>query len=222
MDRTETYEERTTSLEFAAGGSLGELIGGAGAVALTIIGLAGVFPVYMLTIATIACGAALLIEGGALSARFSRLLSELGAHGSYRSVEVGGGITAEFLGGVAAIVLGILGLLGINGLTLVPIAAVVLGTALLVSSGTTSRFTALALSQSKEHETFKKVATEAVYAAAGGQVLLGLGAIVLGILSLMGIQILTLSLVALLAVGTSTMLTGAAVGSRMLGALELR
>jgi hypothetical protein len=38
----------------------------------------------------------------------------------------------------------------------------------------------------------------------------------------MGIQILTLSLVALLAVGTSTMLTGAAVGSRMLGALELR
>jgi hypothetical protein len=70
------------------------------------------------------------------------------------------------------------------------------------------------------NEVARRVAGEMVSAANGAQALIGLAAIVLGIIGLVGLYPLTLSLVAFLCLGASVLLSGAAVSTKMLSALH--
>lgn len=202
--------ERTISGTIA-GGSAIEAIGGIGAVVLTIIGLAGIVPHLMLSIAVIAVGAALVVEGAAIAAEYSRVLAEVGG-GSAINVELGGGVAMEFLGGAAGIVLGILALIGIVPHLLNPIAAIVFGAALVLSTGTMTQFRNIGPSYSEA----ERLARGAVSGGVGIQALAGLGAIVLGILALVGTNPLVMTLVALLAVGAAILFTGTAITSRLM------
>jgi hypothetical protein len=100
-------------------------------VVLAIRGLAGIEQGYMLPIAALAIGAALLIEGGVTITRYADMTAELPHHGS---MEFGGGVTVEFFGGCAGLVLGVLDLVGVVPQVLVSIAALVFGSALLLGS----------------------------------------------------------------------------------------
>jgi hypothetical protein len=211
--------EEEKSAEVVAGGSTVEAIAGVVAVVLAILGLAGLLPVYMLDIATIAVGVALLFEGGAIAMRYSRLLSET-AGSRMSSTEMGGGMSVEILGGIAGIALGILALLGLVSLTLTAVAAIVFGATLLLSSGTTTRLNCLMIDGHGWSDTTRHMAREAVLSAASVQVLVGLAGGVLGLLALLGIHPLTLTLVAMLCVGGSVLLSGAAVSGKMLSILR--
>jgi hypothetical protein len=202
-------------MESVGSGSTAEIIGGIAAVVLTILGLAHVAPSFMLPIATIAVGVAILFEGSSVASDYSKIVSAT-AEGEFQTAELGGGMTADMMAGLAGIVLGILALLGVNEIVLSASAVIVFGTALALSSGMTSRINELKLEQSGVHEPAQRLAHEAGSAAAGTQVLAGLAAIVLGILALVGITPVPLTLVALLAVGASVLLSGTALGSRML------
>ena len=93
-----------------------ELLLAAGAVVLSIVGMAGVLPMYLAAISIMALGAVLLFQGATVAWHFSDLLHQAGASKA-GVAEVGGGITTDFLAGMAGIVLGVLGLIGIeNGL----------------------------------------------------------------------------------------------------------
>jgi hypothetical protein len=60
------------------GASGGMVLAGLGAIVLGILALVGVGPVYTLVqVALLAVGIALLISGGALTARFARRLQQL-------------------------------------------------------------------------------------------------------------------------------------------------
>jgi hypothetical protein len=201
--------------ESVGSGSTAEIIGGIAAIVLTILGLANVAPGFMLPIATIAVGAAMLFEGGSVAAEYSKVVSEA-SEGTFQTTEIGGGMTADMLAGIAGIVLGILALLGLDAAVLSASAVIVFGTALSLSSGMTSRLNDLKVESSGAQATAQRVAHEAVSAAAGTQVMVGLAAIVLGILSLVGIAPMILTLVALLAVGASVLLSGSALGGRLL------
>jgi hypothetical protein len=207
--------EEKKAMEFVAGGSLAEGFAGTGAIALSIIGLAGVMMPWMVTIATILVGIALLFEGGAIGARFSSLLSETGG-GRLSALELGGGMTAELFGGVAGVILGILSILGVYSMILVPIAAIVFGGTLLVGSGATTRLNDLQIERACDKQEARHVARAAVRSATGFQVLIGLGTLTLGILAVIGMVPMILSLVAMLAAGFSTLLSGSAISSRML------
>lgn len=207
-----THGDRTT-MELVAGGSTGEAIGGIGAVVLAILGLAGVLPFVLAAVATICVGAALILEGGALTARYSRILREVGARSQTEVGEVGGGMTTELLGGVAGVVLGVLAILGVASLSLMAIAAIVFGVSLLLGSGTTTHLNALP--SDYEMASAARVAGEAVRASAGTQVLVGLASATLGVLALIGLSPLTLVLVAMLGVGGATLMTGSALTGRM-------
>jgi hypothetical protein len=202
------YGDREKTAEVLFGGSTAEAVVGAGAVILAIIGLANMWPGYMAPIATIAVGAALLFQGGAIAARYSHMADEVGAR------ELGSGLTGEILGGGAGIVLGVLSFIGIWPSTLMAVAVIVLGGTLLIGSSATSRLRFLSTSRLSEHA--RRVTREAVEMASGTEVLIGLGAIVLGILALLGFVPGTLVLVALLALGASVLFSGSAVSSRML------
>jgi hypothetical protein len=211
--RRDPEPEREKSIKVVAGGSLTEALCGAATVVLAIIGLAGTLPGYMASIATIAFGVALLAQGGAIAARWSRLLRETQPHEWDTRTELGGGMGAEFLAGGAGVVLGILGLLGLYTATLIPIAVIVFGGALLLGSGATADLGSLYVPTT--HERFANVARQMTLAASGAQMLVGVGAIVLGIIALVGVDPVVVTLVALLVVGASVLLSGAAVSSRM-------
>jgi len=204
-------------LEFVAGGSVAETVGGAGAVVLAILALAGILPAYLAAIATIAVGAALLFEGAAVAGRYRDLLKRV-SENEIEATELGGGVSAEALGGLAGIALGILALLGVAPMALMSVAMIVLGGALLLSAGTTARLNDLHLRRTTS-DTVRMIARDAVSTAAGTQVLAGAAGIVLGILALQGLASVVLIDVAALSLGASVLLTGTALGGKMMAAL---
>jgi hypothetical protein len=208
-------DEKQTA-KVVAGGSIAEALAGLAAAALAILGLAGVMPGYLAAIATIAAGVALLAQGGAVAARWSRLVAETPGYEWDPKSELGSGMTGEILGGATGIVLGVLALIGVAPPVLIPVALLVFGGAMLVGSGTTVDLGQMRGGASR----FDRGAREITVAASGTQMLIGIAAIVLGILALIGIDPLTLSLVGLLATGASILFSGSAVSSRMLGILR--
>ncbi|HEY3820608.1 MAG TPA: hypothetical protein VGL81_25755 [Polyangiaceae bacterium] len=168
-------------------------------------------------IGTICIGVALLLEGGAIATRLHHVTRLRGMP----EAEPSSGLGAESVAGIAVVVLGILSLARIEWLTLLPIAAIVFGAGLLFASGAVARLSSIrSTSIATTEDMSDVVARESVYAASGTHVLVGVGAVVLGILALLGMAPIVLSQVAILAVGGSLLLSGAAVGGRIAMALR--
>jgi len=214
----EAIKDKRT-VEIVAGGSLAEGVAGSGAIVLSIVGLAGIMAPFMVAIATILAGLALLLEGGSMGVRFPSLAHET-THGRLGVIELGGGMSAEMLGGIGGIVLGILALLGVYPMTLVPIAAIAFGATLLLGAGATARLNDLQIERACDEKETRHVARAAVRSAEGIQILTGVGSGILGILALTGYDPMILGLVAMLAVGLSDLLSGAAISGRMISALR--
>jgi hypothetical protein len=111
---------------------------------------------------------------------------------------------ADALGGIATIVLAIVGLSGITPEVLVSISTVVFGAALLIQGGAM-------LSEFAQIET----TPEADVAAGGGSMsalfLVGVAGIVLGVLALLGVYAPVLTAVAVIAFGTALLISSSAV-----------
>ncbi len=213
----ETYHEAAE--RYMKGGSLAEGIAGGVGVALAIIGLASYLPAYMIPVSTIALGIAFVFEGGTISSRFAKLLSET-TKGRYDVTGLGSGLTAEVIGGITGIILGILTLLNVSTV-LMPAAAIVFGGTLIFSSGISARLDELLIGRMGADEVFKEVAREAITASAGVQMLFGIAAVTLGILALVGMSTTVLNLAALLGVGLSNLLSGAAISTRMFSVFRM-
>ncbi len=214
LQETQGLEER-----YLKGRSLAEGIAGGAGVALSIIGLAAIMPHYMIPISTIALGIAFVFEGGAVARRFSRLLHET-TKGWFDVSGLGSGLTAEVVGGITGIILGILTLLNVAPMVLMPAAAIVFGGTLIFSSGISARLDEMLIGRMGEDDVFKDVAREAVTASAGIQLLFGITAVTLGILALVGIAPMVLNLVALLGIGLSNLLSGTDISARMLSSIR--
>ncbi len=215
-----TGQETYHGALYMRGGSLAEGIAGGAGVALAIIGLASILPHYMVPVSTIALGIAFVFEGGAVARRFTSLLSET-TRGWLDVSGLGSGLTAEVLGGVTGIILGILTLLNVSPMVLMPTAAIVFGGTLVFSSGISARLDEMLIGRMGEEEVFKDVAREAVTASAGISLLFGVVAVTLGILALVGISPIILNLVALLGIGLSNLLSGTAISTRILSSMRM-
>lgn len=207
-------ERRSMTMMVAS--SMAEGIAGIGAIVLSILGLSRIFPEMMLPVATIAVGASLIFQGGFITSRFSNLLTaETRGRMDFR--ELGMGITTEFFGGAVGLVIGVLSLLGVYPLILIPAATIVFGSALVLGSGVTGRLNSLWVASTEERELVREVSREAMSSAVGLQLLIGLGAITLGILALAGMNPLVLSLIAMLSIGFSDILSGTTIIGRFKG-----
>jgi hypothetical protein len=193
-------------------GSISEGIVGAGAVALAILGLIGIYPSLLLEIAVIVIGAAFLIEGMTVAARFSRLLTDTG---SFRNnLDITGGMNAEFFGGITGVTLGILALLGVAPAILLSVSAIVFGATLIASGSLSTRVSDYF---GTEDPKMSRIAQEASKSSGSAEILAGLGAITLGVLALLGTLPLTLNLVSMLVIGSVILLSGSAIGSKIFG-----
>jgi hypothetical protein len=173
--------------------------------------LANIFPSTLASIAVIAVGLALAFEGGTISSRYTALMPERD-HKTQMIIRKGS-VTTLFLAGASGIALGILSLIGMVPNVLIPVSAIVFGAALILDSGANERLSAFEFRRSEQLKVSQRVIKEADHSAAGIQVLIGIGGIVLGIIALNGIDPLILGLVAMLSFGTGNLLTGAMFGS---------
>jgi hypothetical protein len=208
--------EKKKTARTILGGSLIESIASGATIVLALIGLSGTSQI-MLPIAAVTAGVAFLFEGGAITQRVTRLLAEASKNRMDRS-KIDIGLTAEYLGGAAGLVLGVLSLLIVSPLIrmiLLPVAVLVYGGTLMLSSGMALRLSALEIEGIVESDRFKKIANEITGSAAAVEFLLGLSSFILGIIALTGPYTMTLSLVGVLIIGVSGFVTGAAVTTRM-------
>ena len=198
--------DQGTQVAIASGSSF-ELFAGLIGAALAVMGLTGAFPLYMAAVGTIAVGFALLAQGGTLAARWENAVH---IEGSERTEAVG--IGTEVFGGLAAITLGGLALFGVAPLVLLPVAAAVLGLALLFGGPAQPQIAEVAPSGSRHRW---RVTRDAVRTSGGIMVMAGLASIVLGVLALTAsAPVLTLTLIALLGVAAALVLAGGALTAR--------
>jgi hypothetical protein len=205
-------EEERTSQVATGGTALAEAIVGLAGVVLAIVGLAGIQVGYMLSISTIAIGAALAFEGAAIASRHFESASRVGME-RFSTTE-SSGMSSEFAGGVAAVILGILALIGVAPVPLVSVAVIVISSALLIGTGATmgGRSAVASTGTTSMGHTFGQ---EAVRAAGGAEVLCGLSGVILGIVALCNVNPVNLVLVANLVLGIGIMLTGSVMSSRI-------
>jgi hypothetical protein len=205
------------AMRIVTAGTIVEALGGIGAVVLSVLGLAGLARMTMIAIAIIAIGAALLFAGGAMASRYTHLVSRVSG-GRVEEAEFGGSVGAEFLTGAAGIVFGVLILLNIAPMILGPIAVITFGGGLLLSTGATSGINSLV--EAYPYDRRVRLAREAVQGAAAVQSLVGIGACILGILALLGIEPFTLMLVALLGIGGAILISASAVSGKLLSSMH--
>lgn len=217
---SDTEREVKISERTMAGAFSGEAVVAAATVVLAILGLAGVYPGLMIPIAVITTACAMLLKGGGVASRFNWLVRETGSGVGPRA-ELESGMSAELLAGAAGIALGVLALIGLVPVTLAAVAIIVFGGALLLGGGETFRVSHLGpVGSSHGETTTERVARMSAESAAGGESLVGIAAVVLGILAIVGIQPGLLTLVGLLCLGGAMLLSGAAVSARMCAALR--
>ncbi len=211
------WQGQQRAMRIVTAGSIVEALGGMGAVVLSILGLAGLARTTMIGSSIIAIGAALLFAGGAMAARYSQLVSHVSG-GRVEETEFGGSVGAEFLTGAAGVVLGVLILLNISPTILAPISVIAFGGGLLLSTGATSGINSLV--EAYPYDRNVRLAREAVQGAAAVQALVGIGACILGILALLGVEPYTLMLVALLAIGGAILISASAVSGKILTSMR--
>jgi hypothetical protein len=213
--------ERRVSMEVVTSGSMIEATAGFAAIVLSILSLVNILPMYLVPIATLVIGIGLLFEGGAVAFRYWRLPDEISA-GRWASMELAGGMIADFIAGITGVVLGILAILGTVPLLLATVSVLVFGGALVLGSGLTSRLESLEYGIEVEgsKRAFYGRNRLGKFAAVSTQIVIGFAAIVLGILSLIGILPATLTTIALLVMGFSALLSGSAISNRIMHLLR--
>jgi hypothetical protein len=207
-------QQPSVPTEVIAGATGTFALTGAAAVVLAIFGLSKVLPDYMAPIAAIVLGAGFLIEALAISARYRNLVEQ--SRGNYGTIVIGRGLGFDAVGGVGAIVLGILALLGYFPLTLLSCATIALGAALLMTTSSMVHLNRLAINSSDAHPVSQDAALGAVSASASTHMLVGIGGIVLGILALLGYYSMTLCLIGFLCVGGGALLGGSSIVAWMM------
>lgn len=208
----ETVRDERKFEEYGLGGSIVGVVAGLIALVLAIIGLSGVHPVGLVAISVMVVGIALLVESGVMGAEYRTLTGYIGESRSTR-MELGGGLGVEAVAGLAALILGLLALIGIRPDVLVACGTILLGFGVIFGSRVHDRVRTMRINPAAEGEEMDRVTRDLLASATAAQVLVGLGAVILGVLALVGFAPITLNLVAVLAIGASILISGAMLGS---------
>jgi hypothetical protein len=172
----------------------GLLAEGAAAIAvivLAIVALAGVSTQILAAIVAIIIGGGLMVQAFNTAAEYAKSTT------AETRIEFGGAVMVDCLCGLTGIVLGILAVVGFGTSHLLPAALIVYGGGLLVGGADSVR-------------------SPGAFAPGGMEMLVGLAAIVLGILSTLMVGSSVLVLVGFLAVGAAMLLVSASLSDVVL------
>jgi hypothetical protein len=208
--RQSTYRER------AAFGLIDD-VGGLATVLLAIFGLAGLYAPILAAIATVVFGVALLVQGRALLAQYTQASVE-GAAKIRVSAFAASIRFAVILVGAAGAALGVLALLDFNSAVLTPVASIMFGAGLVLSSVSVWHLNAIRRASAKGETSLRDIlAHQMVFDSLGVRIFAGLAAIILGVLAASGATYdLTFNLVALLILGSALVLKGGSLNAILL------
>ena len=196
-------EGRGLASEAEPVGLLTEGAAGIAIIVLSVIALAGISSGALASIVTIVAGVGLMVQAFNSAAENTKaLVASAGA-----MPDLGGEVMVDCLCGVTGIVLGVLALVGVNAQYLVPSALIVFGGALLLSGAIGMRPRSSQITTPGGQA--QVVSYQGSAAASGMEILIGMAAIVLGILSLVFVGAWVLVLVGFLAVGAALLLISA-------------
>jgi hypothetical protein len=186
-------------------GLLSEGAAGIATIVLAVIALAGVHAAPLASIVTIVIGVGLMVQAFNSAAERSKMMP------ASQSVEVGGEVMVDVLTGVTGIILGILALVGINAAHLVPAALIVFGGALMLS-GAIEMLPRSAPIASAAGGSIQVTSHQGPVVTGGMEIMVGIAAIVLGILSLIFMSSWVLVLVGFIAIGATMLMVSATFG----------
>jgi hypothetical protein len=203
-----TYVERKGFADEAEPlGLLTEGAAGIAAIVLAVVALAGVSVGPLAAIAAIVIGVGLMVQAFNSAAEGSKVMAA-----STPNAAFGSEVMVDCLCGLTGIVLGILALVGAGtAVHLLAPALIVFGGALLLSGAISMRprsFTTETAAGQKQ-----VVAHQSSAAASGMETLIGLGGLILGILSLITTASAVLLLVGFIAIGAVLLLVSATFGA---------
>jgi hypothetical protein len=196
------FEGRALATDTEPVGLLTEGAAGIAVIVLSIIALAGTATGALASIVTIVIGVGLMVQAFNSAAEVSKAT----AANTVAMPDLGGDVMVDLLCGITGIVLGILALVGINPQYLVPSALIVFGGALLLGGAISMRPRSTHRAAGGETQL---VSYQSSAAAGGMEILVGIAAIVLGILSLIFVASGVLVLVGFLAVGAALLMVSA-------------
>ncbi len=198
-------------------GGLIDDVGGVATVILAILGLIGFYAPIMAVIATILFGVTLLIQGNGMMSGYARFSVPLGANSPINGFNVSSR-SALVLLGAGGIALGVLSLLDFNSAVLTPIASIMFGSALVLSSVSVWHLNVVRRASARDEESSRDIlANQMVFDSAGIQIFGGFAAVVLGVLAVSGARNdLTFNLVALLILGSALVLKGGSLNAILL------
>jgi len=197
--------ERKRIEEVVAGSSSMVTLAGLIAIVLVILAFFGVLRNAMAAVATIVLAVGMLAQGMTLSKRRDALRANLLAAGETKAAEsVGTGMTVEIIAGSIGILLGVIALFGGAVHSLVSLCVIAFGVALIAGGPLTTRLDDVNVANARVEGVPLDSSRKVVRAASGIEVLLGIVAVVIGILSLIAFtRNLTWPLIGLLLVGAS-------------------
>jgi hypothetical protein len=182
-------------------------------VVLGILALARIDPLLLVSIAVIVAGLVLVSDSAALA---RQMAAALAAKASYHinASELPYGLSAGVLGGITGVVLGILAILQVAPQTLIAVAAIVFGAAVLFDFAARSQLRALRMTTGETPEQSARLALAAASSTSTAAIFTGVGLVTLGILALAGIAGEVLTAVALLGLGAYVLLEDATMVER--------
>lgn len=189
------------------GGSVVDSTAGLGAVVLSILGLVGVIPQIMGSLAVLALGAGFFAQGMSAQLRRQRIIQEtsethMGPGG------FGSGIAAGSIAGLASLTLGVLSLIGFKPTVLIPIAVISFGGAMILGSTMLYRLNEYLIANSETPDEEKAASDREARGASDLHLFVGIGAVVLGILTLLNPTAMTFAFIALIGVGAANLVSG--------------
>lgn len=196
-------------IDTSAVGPMTEGAAGIAVIVLSILGLAAISPGVLTAIATVVIGVGLLIEAANTGLEYSRATGGAQPAGAVETAQLGADVTVELMAGITGIVLGVLALIAAGTIMhLLPAALIVFGGALLLAGFSATTINTV---RGMESATGGRVITmqSELAPARGVQVLVGVAAIVLGILSFVVAAAGTLLMVGFLVVGAALLATSA-------------
>jgi hypothetical protein len=188
--------------------TIDETIGGLALIALGIVSLVGIYPWLIDSINTVIAGTALLLMSVGLTGELARAYASPGRE--LMESEIGSGLSAGVMAGIAGITLGILAILGIARPTLFSVAEIVFGGAVLLDFALMAQIkTARANIRTGAGEPARVASGAAGIAMAS--IFTGVALVTLGIISVVGVRPDILVACALIVLGGYLFLKGTAV-----------
>lgn len=179
------FSEIRKTEEVVSGSSTWVTLAGLASIVLVILSFIGVLRNPMAAAATIVLGAGLLFQGIALSRRRDQLRAELNAAGDTKAADsVGTGMTVEIIAGIIGIVLGVIALISGAVHSLVAISVIAFGIALITGGPLTTRLDDVNVASARAEGAPLEGNRKVVKTASSLEVIMGIAAVVLGILSL--------------------------------------